>query len=139
MKKAIFGALCAMAIVATTGCTGSFKLTQAVHHWHTGFESRWTNEICYLLSILTVYPCSFAVDTVFLNSMEFWMDGQNPITLSKDQDVITRIDENNATVETLTGNSYTLTRNSNGTLTLTNKITGQSGTANAQGEIIAMN
>lgn len=135
MKKAMFGALCALAVL-TTGCTGSFHLTQVIHSWHRGFENPWTDELCYLLSFLVIYPCTITLDTIFLNSIEFWV-GENPIVLSSDGAVVTRVDDHTATVETLAGAKYTLTRNVDGTLTLTD-AQGNSCRSTLSGDVVAI-
>ncbi len=136
MKKMVYGAAVALALLAT-GCTGSFRLVQTVHGWHTDFEQRWTDEGCYLLSCLIFYPAAYAFDTIFLNSIEFWL-GENPIPAATADVSVTRIDANTALVQSkASGETYTLRRTAEGTLTLTD-AQGSTITAEAQGSLLTM-
>ena len=118
MKKMIFGAAAALMLLAT-GCTGSFRLVQTVHHWHTNFENRWTDELCFLFPGSLFYCGAFIFDTVFLNSVEFWM-GDNPINFESETASVTRISNDTAIVtDKATGNVYTVKRAADGSLSMT--------------------
>ena len=137
MKKLVYGAIAALTLVAT-GCTGSFQLMQSVHRWHRNFKERWTDEICYLVAcILPIYTAAYTVDTIFLNSVEFWM-GQNPITLQTADATITRVDATTALVQSkATGETYTLRRNADGTFVMSD-VQGHAVTAELQGSLLTM-
>ncbi|MBM4014169.1 MAG: DUF3332 family protein [Planctomycetes bacterium] len=74
------------AAVLSTGCYGSFQLTQKIHSINgriCGTEkgpssvSAWGNEIVYLIAS-PVYGFGVFVDALVLNSIEFWT-GTNPM------------------------------------------------------------
>lgn len=137
MKKAVYGALAALTLAAT-GCTGSFQLVQAVHRWHTNFESRWTDEVCFLVAcIIPIYAAAFTVDAIFFNSVEFWL-GDNPVTVKTADATITRVDANTALVKhEATGETYTLTRNGENDYTLTD-AQGNALACTVQGSLLTM-
>jgi hypothetical protein len=137
MKKMIYGAVAAL-VLATTGCTGSFQLMQAVHRWHRNFENRWTDEICYLVAcILPIYAASYTVDTIFFNSVEFWM-GTNPVQINTAEATITRVDATTAIVQSkATGETFTLKRAADGTFAMTD-MHGNTVTAEMQGSLLTM-
>lgn len=137
MKKMIYGAAAALVLMAT-GCTGSFQLVQAVHRWHTNFENPWTDEVCYLVAcILPIYAAAWVVDTVFLNSVEFWI-GQNPITVKTADATLTRTGENTALLASdATGETYTLTRTGDNAYTLTD-AQGNTLDCTVQGSLLTM-
>lgn len=137
MKKMIYGVAAAL-VLATTGCTGSFQLMQAVHRWHRNFEQRWTDEICYLVAcILPIYAASYTVDTIFFNSVEFWM-GDNPVKMTTAEATITRINATTALVKSnATGEVYTLTRAADGTFTMAD-AQGNTVKAEMQGSLLSM-
>ena len=137
MKKMIYGAAAALVLMAT-GCTGSFQLVQAVHRWHTNFENPWTDEVCYLVAcILPIYAAAWVVDTVFLNSVEFWI-GQNPITVKTADATLTRTGDNTALLASnATGETYTLTRTADNAYTLTD-ADGNTLDCTVQGSLLTM-
>jgi hypothetical protein len=137
MKKMIYGAVAAL-IMATTGCTGSFQLMQAVNNWHRNYENRWTDEICYVCSVVfQIYSAAYIMDTIFLNSVEFW-DGENAIRVAGAEASITRVNANTAIVQSnATGETYTLTRTADGTFAMTD-MHGNTVTAEVQGSLLSM-
>ncbi|MEG1479887.1 MAG: DUF3332 family protein [Kiritimatiellia bacterium] len=136
MKKIVYGAAAVLALLAT-GCTGSFKLMQGINKWHTGFESRWTDEVCYLIPGLFLYSAAWCVDTVAFNSMEFWL-GESPITLQAGNLTITRMDARTALVRNNETNStFTLVRNADGTLSMSD-AQGNSVKAELRGSLLTM-
>lgn len=62
------------AVLLTTGCMGTFNMTQQLHNWNdTVFENKWGNEAVFLgLCILPVYEFSLLADAWVFNSVEFW-------------------------------------------------------------------
>lgn len=137
MKKMFYGAVAAL-ILATTGCTGSFQLMQAVHRWHRNFEQRWTDEGCYLFAcIFQIYSAAWVCDTIFFNSVEFWM-GDNPIQLATDQATVTRVNSTTALVTSkATGEVFTLTREADGTFAMTD-ANGFTTKASVNGSLLTM-
>ena len=137
MKKMVYGAAAALVLMAT-GCTGSFQLVQAVHRWHTDFENPWTDAVYYLVArILPIYAAAWVVDTVFLNSVEFWI-GQNPISVKTADATLTRTGENTALLASdATGETYTLTRTGDNAYTLTD-AQGNTLDCTVQGSLLTM-
>lgn len=137
MKKMIYGAVAALTLMAT-GCTGSFQLMQAIHRWHTNFENRWTDEICYLVAcIIPIYASAYTVDTIFLNSVEFWI-GENPLTIQTAEATVTRLDANTALVQSkASGETYTLRRNADGSFAMADR-NGNAVTAELKGSLLTM-
>ncbi len=137
MKKMVYGLAAALAFVSV-GCTGSFQLMRAVHHWHRDFEWRWTDEICYLVAcILPIYGSAWVVDTVFLNSVEFW-ENRQLINVETSEATITRVDAETAIVKSKrTGETYTLRRSADGIFTMTD-AQGRSVSAEVQGSLLKM-
>jgi hypothetical protein len=86
--------------MVTTGCFGTFQLTQDVYTWNKkiGDGNKWSRELVFLLvgPIIPVYGVAAFLDAVFVNSVEFWT-GKNPVTAS------TKVIEKNGTkvVQTL--------------------------------------
>ena len=119
MKKMIYGAAAALMLMAT-GCTGSFQVVQAVHRWHTNFQNQWTDEVCYLVAcVFQFYTAAYLIDTIFFNSVEFWV-GKNPVVINTADATITRTGDNTAQiVSNATGDTYTLTRLSDTAYTVT--------------------
>lgn len=136
MKKMVYGAVAAIGLMSA-GCTGSFQLMQAIHKWHTGFESKWTDEICYIIPGLFLYGCAWAVDTVAFNSMEFWL-GESPIAVQAGNATVTRLDASTALVRNNdTGATYTMTRNADGSLLVTD-AQGNAVRAERMGSLLTM-
>lgn len=137
MKKIVYGAAVAL-MLAATGCTGTFQLMQAVHRWHRNFQNPWTDELCYLTAtIFQIYSSAYAVDTIFLNSVEFWV-GDNPITMQTTDATITRIDSATALVTSkASGEVYTLRRTAEGSFTMTDAH-GNTVSAEMQGSLLTM-
>ena len=98
MRKMVL-AVAAMSML-TTGCFGTFQLTQDVYSWNKkiGDGNKWSRELVFLLvgPIIPVYGVAAFLDAVFVNSVEFWT-GKNPVTAS------TKVIEKNGTkvVQTL--------------------------------------
>jgi hypothetical protein len=62
-----------------SSCIGSFPLFHKVLDWNQSVGEKWVNELVFLvLNIVPVYPVAFFLDTVILNSIEFWT-GESPI------------------------------------------------------------
>jgi hypothetical protein len=92
-----------------TGCTGSFKVTKAVYHFHREQKEKFVDELLFLgCVILPVYGIAMLADAIILNTVEFWT-GRNPMTSTGDtqntiaqngqERVIMKYDANKGTVE----------------------------------------
>ena len=124
------------AAVLSTGCYGSFALTKKLYDWNgrcCGTEkgpksgAAWGNEVVFLIcGILPVYGICVFVDSIFLNSIEFWT-GSNPmmsVTVSKLDDThdmrMERVAENQVKLEILENGTvvgtYTIDRTDSGTV-----------------------
>jgi hypothetical protein len=78
MKKLII-ILIIGCICFSAGCTGSFKLTRALHQWQTSFDSQWVDEAVFLgCVIIPVYEVAMLGDGFIFNVVEFWT-GNNPM------------------------------------------------------------
>ena len=105
MKRILLGAAALACVIATAGCTGKFNLTRQLYSWHTGFESKWTDETFFaILNLTGVYPVAVVFDTFIFNVVEFWSDS-NPV---RDAQVIEADD----------GTRITLQGNEDGSLTI---------------------
>ena len=62
-----------------SSCIGSFQLTQKLYAWNSSVDGdKWVNELIFLaLSACQVYTIAVIIDSVILNSIEFWT-GENP-------------------------------------------------------------
>lgn len=80
MRKRIGGIALAMALVlGMQGCYGSFTLTRKLWKWNGSVGNKFVNELVFLVcNILPVYPIAGFVDSIILNSVEFW-SGKNPM------------------------------------------------------------
>jgi hypothetical protein len=76
MRKTTKWAWLAVAALLTTGCFGSFSLTQRMHHWNgTVTGNKWGNEFIFVVTS-PAYIITTLSDTLVLNSVEFWT-GEN--------------------------------------------------------------
>ncbi len=84
------------AAVLSTGCYGSFQLTQKIHSINgsiCGTEkgpssaSAWGNEVVFLIAS-PVYGIGAFIDALILNSIEFWT-GSNPMASA----LVTKLDD----------------------------------------------
>jgi hypothetical protein len=51
-----------------------------VLNWNNSIGDKWTNELIFLIMcIIPVYEISVVLDSIFLNTIEFWT-GENPIS-----------------------------------------------------------
>ncbi|KAA6344911.1 hypothetical protein EZS27_007507 [termite gut metagenome] len=81
MKRKILP-LCAIILSSSmlfSSCIGSFALTGKVFDWNKDVgDNKFVNELVFLvLCIVPVYELSICIDSVVLNSIEFWT-GDNP-------------------------------------------------------------
>ena len=126
-------------VLSSPMISGSFQLVQAVHRWHTDFENRWTDEVCYLVAcIIPIYAAAFTVDTIFFNSVEFWID-KNPINnIQTANATVTRLNADTLLVKSnATGETFTLTRQDANTYTLTD-AQGNALACSVQGSLLTM-
>ncbi|MDR1829181.1 MAG: DUF3332 domain-containing protein [Candidatus Fibromonas sp.] len=81
--KRVFLSLLAACIFAgtTTGCWGSFALTKKAYDFNNKFwGNKWISWIAYLILGSLVVGVTMFVDSLILNSLEFWT-GSNPVAL----------------------------------------------------------
>lgn len=70
-----------------SSCIGSFGLFNKVLSWNKSIGDKWVNELVFLAcNIVPVYSVTFFIDTVILNSIEFWT-GSNPVADVKVQKI----------------------------------------------------
>lgn len=76
-------ALTAGALVATSGCFGSFNLTRKLWGWNKGVSNeKFVRELVFLgLNVVPIYSIAGFIDVVVTNSIEFWT-GKNPVDMS---------------------------------------------------------
>ncbi len=84
MKKNLFKQVVVLLLVATmaimsVGCYGSFALTKKVYNWNGSLGNKWVIELVYLVISYPVYGVAGFIDSVILNSIEFWT-GTNPMS-----------------------------------------------------------
>ncbi len=83
MKKNIRSIALVLALAFTVqGCYGSFALTRKLWKWNGDLGNKWASEGVFLIigAILPVYGICTFVDSLILNSVEFW-SGKNPMAL----------------------------------------------------------
>ena len=74
MKKNFkFTALLLTATLLLSSCIGSFRLTNNIKEWNEGVGDKFVNEVVFIaLHIVPVYQIAIFIDSVVLNSVEFW-------------------------------------------------------------------
>ncbi len=120
--------------ICLMGCTGSFKLTREVYHFHRS-QQKWADEAIFLIcAIAPVYWFTLLADGIVLNSIEFWT-GKNPVTSNVgtqnaiaqngQEKVLMKYDAAKDTVEVSPiankGNTLILSRTNEGVVALDNK------------------
>ena len=85
--KRKFKVLAVSAIFASSvlfsSCIGSFGLFNKVLSWNQSVGDKWVNELVFLAcNIVPVYPIAFFIDSIVLNTIEFWT-GDNPVASTK--------------------------------------------------------
>ncbi|MGQ8337222.1 DUF3332 domain-containing protein [Sunxiuqinia sp. A32] len=77
--KMLFGAIFLSIVLLFQACIGSFKLTHSVYDWNMNVGDKFVNELVFLVcNIVPVYSVAVFVDSVVLNSIEFWTN-DNPM------------------------------------------------------------
>ena len=62
-----------------SSCIGSFSMLNRLLAWNKQLGDNWSTEFVFiLLNIVPAYPVALILDTVILNSIEFWT-GANPL------------------------------------------------------------
>lgn len=118
MKRKLFTAATIALLagsVTFTSCIGPFNLTHKVLNWNNSVGGKFVNEVVFLaMCIVPVYGVCLFVDSVVLNSIEFWT-GKNPVQAG----VVKQIEGENGiyTVETLE-NGYNITNEEGETMSL---------------------
>ena len=82
MKKKSFTLLVVAAVCGSmmfSSCIGSYGLTNKLLSWNKSIGSKFANEaVFFVFWIFPVYEVSLFLDTIILNSIEFW-SGSNPV------------------------------------------------------------
>lgn len=93
--------------VLFSSCIGSFTLTNKVLDWNRTVGDQWVNELVFLVChVVPVYEISIFIDSVILNSMEFWT-GSNPMVVG---DTKTVKSENGEFLVKTTENGYNVSK-----------------------------
>ena len=91
--------------ITQTGCFGSFKLTNSLYDWNTSIGSDFGKEAVFLLFvIIPVYGVTLFIDTIILNTIEYW-SGSSPMSMNEGDHEI-QIVKNH-------GNTYQITATKN--------------------------
>ena len=108
-RKLGWSSLVLAGALSTTGCYGTFNLSQRVWHWNGHVtENRWANEGIFLVCvIIPVYGVCLFADAVFFNSWEFWTHKNLIDAPAGDHKTTGKLDDTH---------SYTLTRLSDSTV-----------------------
>jgi hypothetical protein len=73
MKKVLISMLVACAFtLSTTGCWGSFGLTKKMYNINKGLGNKWISWIVYFIIGAPVTGISLFLDSLILNTVEFW-------------------------------------------------------------------
>ncbi|MBR2270941.1 MAG: DUF3332 family protein [Fibrobacter sp.] len=104
MKKAILALLCAGMIVLS-GCYGSYGAFHWFHKTVGTLGNKWVRSLVHFIAT-PVYGLCFAVDWIFINTIEFWT-GSNPFAAG---DSFYQKDEQ--------GNSVAAVKNEDGSLSV---------------------
>lgn len=126
MKKAVYAALAALALVAA-GCVGknnAYCLHRGLADWNRTYHNeKWVNEAIFVgLHIIPVYQIFRLADILVFNSIDFWT-GDNPV-----KGAFAGVDAR--------GCDYRIVSNGDGTATLSYK--GQSCTLTPMGDTVAL-
>ena len=78
LNGALVAVLCA-SMLTSTGCIGSFSLTNRLLGWNKTVGNKFLNELVFFAFwVLPVYEVTGLADLLVLNSIEFW-SGRNPM------------------------------------------------------------
>jgi len=79
-RRTFLSALSLTGLATTSGCIGSFGLTDMLFSWNKGLDGKWLQAIIFfLLLVIPVYGLFLFVDAIVLNTIEFWT-GSNPVS-----------------------------------------------------------
>ncbi|MFA6404214.1 MAG: DUF3332 domain-containing protein [Salinivirgaceae bacterium] len=106
-KKIILGLLAVTVLMSTTGCYGSFSVTNKLYKWNGSVGDKWINSVLFFgMAVFQVYTFCLFVDGVVLNTIEFWT-GSNPISMNEgESDSQMVLTENGKYVITATKNQF---------------------------------
>lgn len=122
----------------TAGCIGPFTLSRDLGRWNAGVGNKWGAELVFLgLLVLHVYQITALIDLLILNPITFWKlpnsgpmvgnGGAAEIELDKDHRAVLTFSEEGETLHADLFeqgrwiDTFTVTRNINGSLTAENK------------------
>ena len=81
MKRVLAAIFLSCFIMTSSGCFGSFSLTNKLYSWNDTVGDKFVNSLVFwVLVILPVYNISVLADVILFNLIEFWT-GNNPIAL----------------------------------------------------------
>lgn len=81
LNGALVAVLCA-SMLTSTGCIGSFSLTNRLLGWNKTVGNKFLNELVFFAFwVLPVYEVTGLADLLVLNSIEFW-SGNNPVDVA---------------------------------------------------------
>jgi nuclear transport factor 2 (NTF2) superfamily protein len=110
--KRKFLPLCAIILsgsILFSSCIGSFALTGKVFEWNKNVGDKFVNELVFLaLCIVPVYEISVGIDSIVLNSIEFWT-GDNPAAAKVGETKTVKGKNGNYIVKNLE-NGYSITK-----------------------------
>ena len=76
MKKKYLSVALVIALagsILTTSCIGSFSLTNKLYSWNKSIGNKFVNEVVFFaFLVVPVYEVAALVDSLVLNSIEFW-------------------------------------------------------------------
>lgn len=107
LKKFILGLMAVTVLMSTTGCYGSFSITNKLYKWNGSVGNKWANSVLFFgMAVFQVYTFCLFVDGVILNTVEFWT-GSNPLSMNEgESDSQTVQTENGKYVITATKNKF---------------------------------
>ncbi|MEI7905796.1 MAG: DUF3332 family protein [Bacteroidota bacterium] len=112
-KQIVVAMLVGTMALMSVGCYGSFSLTKKVYNWNGSLGNKWVVEVVFLVcQVVPVYGIAGFVDTVILNSVEFWT-GSNPMAskiTSEDGTTVSFNKEKNEMTVSYAGKSFTVSR-----------------------------
>jgi len=128
-KQIVVAVMISTMALMSVGCYGSFNLTKKVYNWNGSLGNKWVVEVVFLACyVVPVYGIAGFIDTVILNSIEFWT-GSNPVASKVSSDDGTTVSfnqEKNEMTISYAGKSFTISRED-----------GKSAVKDAEGKILA--
>lgn len=112
MKKKMIAALIVavftcLSVGSCVGGRNSYALFNKVRAWNTSVSNKVVNELIFIAFwIIPVYPVCTLVDTLVLNSIEWW-SGSNPMAMGPDESDVHYVSQGDSTIKIeVTQNRY---------------------------------